>query len=174
MNRPDLTLATGLAPRSRLITFRLNGEPQEVAVKPNVTLLEVIREVIGLTGTKDGCRSGTCGACTVLRNGEPILACLTLAVSCEGDDILTVEGLAEGDDLSPLQQAFLDQGAVQCGFCTPGLLMSATALLAENPRPDIEAIKKALEGNLCRCTGYNSVIDAVRQAAGEDVEPVMK
>jgi carbon-monoxide dehydrogenase small subunit len=127
-----------------------------------------------LTGTKDGCEQGVCGACTVLLDGRPALACMTLAIECNGKTVRTVEGLAEGDRVSALQQAFLDQGAVQCGFCTPGVLMSATALLEKNPSPSLPEIKKALEGNLCRCTGYNAIVAAIRQASGQGVDPVMQ
>jgi aerobic-type carbon monoxide dehydrogenase small subunit (CoxS/CutS family) len=159
---------------SRLATLCVNGEWHEMAIKPRRTLVEVIRENVGLTGTKASCESGTCGACTVLVDGRPVLGCLTLAVECDGKSVQTVEGLAEGDRLSPAQEAFLDQGAVQCGFCTPGMLMSVTALLTEHPRPTREQINKALEGNLCRCTGYNAIVDAVLQASGQGISPVMK
>jgi carbon-monoxide dehydrogenase small subunit len=137
-------------------------------------LIEVIRETVGLTGTKGSCASGTCGACTVLLSGRPVLSCITLAVECDGKEVRTVEDLAQGGKLSVLQEAFLDQGAVQCGFCTPGMLMSATALLERNDKPSLAQIKKALEGNLCRCTGYNAIVDAVLQASGQGVTPVMK
>jgi carbon-monoxide dehydrogenase small subunit len=161
--------------RSRVIEINVNGERHEVSVKPRHTLVEVLRENLGLTGTKDGCEQGVCGACTVLLEGRPTLACITLAVECDGKDVRTVEGLARGEVFSTIQQAFLDQGAVQCGFCTPGMLMSATALLEKNPKPAVPEIKKALEGNLCRCTGYNAIVAAVQQAAGQDdVKPVMQ
>ena len=141
----------------RSVSLCVNGEWHEVAVKPRITLIEVIREVIGLTGTKASCECGTCGACTVLLDDRPVLACLTLAIECDGKQVRTVEGLAAGEKLSALQEAFLDQGAVQCGFCTSGMLMSATALLERNPKPSRQEINKALEGNLCRCTGYNAI-----------------
>lgn len=161
--------------RSRVIEINVNGERHEVSVKPRHTLVEVLREHLGLTGTKDGCEQGVCGACTVLLEGRPTLACITLAVECDGKDVRTVEGLARGEVFSTIQQAFLDQGAVQCGFCTPGMLMSTTALLEKNPKPTVPEIKKALEGNLCRCTGYNAIVAAVQQAAGQDdVKPVMQ
>ncbi len=160
--------------RMRHITVRINDERHEVSVRPRISLVEVIRERIGLTGTKQSCESGTCGACTVILEGRPVLSCITLAVECDGKSIRTVEGLAAGDQLGPVQSAFLDQGAVQCGFCTSGMLMSVTALLERNPKPSHQEIKKALEGNLCRCTGYNSIFDAVRQAAGEDVKPLLE
>jgi len=165
----------GAQSRTRLISLCVNGEWHEVAVKPRNMLVEVIRETIGLTGTKASCESGICGACTVLVEGKPVLGCITLALECDGKQIRTVEGLAEGERLSTIQEAFLDQGAVQCGFCTPGMLMSATALLEQNPKPTREEINKALEGNLCRCTGYNAIVDAVLQASGQaGVKPVMK
>ena len=144
-----------------------------ITVKPRNTLVEVLREKLGLTGTKDGCEQGVCGACTVVLDGRPVLACITLAVECHGKEIRTVEGLARGDILSAIQQAFLDQGAVQCGFCTSGMLMSATALLEKNSKPSLAEIKKALEGNLCRCTGYNAIVAAVQQASGQGVKPIM-
>ncbi|MCZ7562948.1 MAG: (2Fe-2S)-binding protein [Burkholderiales bacterium] len=167
-------LGTDARARSRLVSLCVNGEWHEVAVKPRVTLVEAIREAIGLTGTKAGCESGTCGACTVLLDGRPVLACITLAVECDGAQVRTVEGLADGEKLSALQEAFLDQGALQCGFCTPGMLMSATALLERSSQPTREEINKALEGNLCRCTGYNAIVDAVLQASDQGVKPVMK
>lgn len=161
--------------KSRVISLTINGEWHEVIVRPRHMLLEIIREQVGLTGTKDGCESGTCGACTVLVNERPLLACMTLALECEGKEIRTVEGLANGEELSKLQNAFLDQGATQCGFCTPGVLMSATALLEKNAKPSRQEINKALEGNLCRCTGYNSIVDAILQASDQGgVKPVMK
>lgn len=167
-------IGSKLRAQSKLVRFAVNGEWHEVAVTPRLTLVEAIRDRIGLTGTKASCEAGTCGACTVLVDDRPVLACFTLAIECEGKRIETVEGLADGAKLSALQEAFLDQGAVQCGFCTPGMLMSGTALLRAHPRPTREQINKALEGNLCRCTGYNAIVAAVRQAAGEGVEPVMK
>ncbi len=160
--------------RSRIIELSVNGERHEIVVKPRNTLVEVLREKIGLTGTKEGCEQGACGVCTVLLDGRPVLGCLTLAVECDGRSVRTVEGLAQGDQLSPIQQAFLDQGAVQCGYCTAGMLMSATALLERNPKPSVPEIKKALEGNICRCTGYNAIVAAVRQASEQGVEPVMR
>ncbi len=165
----------GTKSRTRLITLHVNGEAHEIAIKPNHMLVEVIRDKIGLTGTKAGCSSGTCGACTLLLDNRPVLACTTLAIECDGMKIRTVEDLADGEKLSKIQEAFLDQGAVQCGFCTPGMLMSVTALLENNPKPSHQEIKKALEGNLCRCTGYNAIFDAVLQASGQDgIEPVMQ
>lgn len=160
--------------RSRIIELFVNGERYEVAVKPRNSLVEVLREKIGLTGAKHGCEQGACGVCTVLLDDRPVLGCLTLAVECDGKRVRTVEGLAQGDRLSPIQQAFLDQGAVQCGYCTAGMLMSATALLERNSKPSLAEIKKALEGNICRCTGYNAIVAAVQQASGQGVEPVMR
>ncbi len=149
----------------RIVELLVNGEAYEVAVEPQTTLLEALRRELGLTGTKEGCGTGECGSCTVLVNGAAILSCLTLAVDCEGQEITTVEGLADGDALSPVQRAFIETGAVQCGFCTPGMVLSTTALLRENPDPDLDEIRKALEGNLCRCTGYNKIVDAVQKSA---------
>lgn len=160
--------------QARIVSIEVNGELHEIPVRPRHMLVEVLREKIGLTGTKDGCEQGVCGACTVLLDGRPALACMTLAIECDGKTVRTVEGLAAGDRISALQQAFLDQGAVQCGFCTPGMLMSATALLERNPSPTLPEIKKALEGNLCRCTGYNAIVAAIRQASGQGVDPVMQ
>lgn len=160
--------------RTRIVELTVNGERHEVMVKPRTTLVEVLRQNLGLTGTKQGCEQGSCGVCTVLLNDKPVLGCLTLAIECDGTEIRTVEGLAQGDKISPIQQAFLDQGAVQCGYCTPGMLLSTTALLESNPKPSIAEIKKALEGNLCRCTGYNAIVAAVQQASGQGVDPVMK
>ena len=173
-DEPANGAATGTRGRPRLITVNINGERHEISVRPRTTLIEVIRETVGLTGTKGSCASGTCGACTVLLSGRPVLSCITLAVECDGTEIRTVEDLAQGGKLSALQEAFLDQGAVQCGFCTPGMLMSATALLERHDKPSLAQIKKALEGNLCRCTGYNAIVDAVLQASGQGVTPVMK
>lgn len=160
--------------RPRIIEICVNGAWRYVSVEPRSLLVEVLRETIGLTGTKAGCEQGSCGACTVLIDGRPILSCLTLAVDCEGKEVSTVESLAEGGRMSAIQQAFLDQGAVQCGFCTPGMLMSITSLLENNPKPTLPEIKKALEGNLCRCTGYNAIVDAVLQASGQGVVPLME
>ena len=149
----------------RLIELRINGEPHELAVEPHATLAEVLREHLGLTGTKEACGTGECGSCTVLINGKPILSCLALAVDYQSQPIVTIEGLSEGEELTPVQQAFQDCGAIQCGFCTPGMVLSVTALLEENPHPTEAEIQKALEGNLCRCTGYNKIIEAVNMAA---------
>jgi aerobic-type carbon monoxide dehydrogenase small subunit (CoxS/CutS family) len=145
----------------KLIHLVVNGEERAVVVQEWETLLEVLREKLLLTGTKEGCGTGECGACTVLVDGKPVLACLMLAMNASGKTITTIEGLAVRGELSPLQRAFVEFGAVQCGFCSPGMILSATALLAENRSPTREEIQKALEGNLCRCTGYNKIIEAV-------------
>jgi carbon-monoxide dehydrogenase small subunit len=147
------------------MTFHVNGETREVAAPPSHTLLEVLREEMELTGTKHGCELGHCGACTVMLDGEPVLSCLTLAVEAQGGEITTVEGLARGNTLHPLQQAFAECGAAQCGYCTPGFLVSGAALLARETDPTREDIKAALAGNLCRCTGYTKIIEAVELAA---------
>jgi carbon-monoxide dehydrogenase small subunit len=149
----------------RLLTLNINGETFEVAVDPATYLVDVIRETVGLTGTKKGCGIGDCGACTVLIDGKPTLSCITLAVACSDKAITTIEGLSKGTDLHPVQQAFIDKGAIQCGYCTPGMILSASALLEENPKPSEPEIKTALAGNLCRCTGYVKIIDAVKHAA---------
>lgn len=147
------------------ITVTVNGRPEYLTVPPNMTLLRMLREVLALTGTKNGCEAGECGACTVLLDGEPVNSCLTLAVEADGREVTTVEGLAEDGQLSALQEAFVELNAVQCGFCTPGMLVSAHALLARNPRPTEQEIKEAMLGNLCRCTGYLRIVGAVQTAA---------
>jgi len=147
------------------ISMTVNGSKEYVTVSSNMTLLQLLREKLALTGTKNGCAAGECGACTVLMNGEPVNSCLVLAVEADGAEVVTVEGLAEDDQLTPLQQAFVDHNAVQCGFCTPGVLISAHALLKRNPQPTEEEIREALVGNLCRCTGYNRIVQAVQKAA---------
>lgn len=149
----------------QIVELTVNGEPYEVAVDPHRTLLEVLREEIGLTGSKEGCGLGSCGACTVIIEGKAVLACLTLALTVRGKEIRTVEGLAKGQEFSVLQKAFIEHGAIQCGFCTPGMLMSATALLSKNPHPNNDEIKKAISGNLCRCTGYAKIVEAIRSVA---------
>jgi carbon-monoxide dehydrogenase small subunit len=143
----------------------VNGDDRTCVLDPGTTLLEALRYRLGLTGSKQGCDKGDCGACTVLLDGEPILSCITLALACEGHAITTVEGLAEAGRPSPLQDAFDRTGGAQCGFCTPGMLMSATALLRRNPSPSREEIQLALSGNLCRCTGYTKILEAVEDAA---------
>ena len=152
--------------RSIRLNLTVNGEAQEVLFAPYKTLLEVLREELGLTGTKHGCELGECGACAVLVDGEPQLSCLVLAAECEGRSIETVEGLGRGAELHPLQAAFADLGAAQCGYCTPGILLSAKSLLAENAAPTRDDIREALAGNLCRCTGYTKILEAVELAAG--------
>jgi carbon-monoxide dehydrogenase small subunit len=143
------------------IELRINGENIELLVSPNNTLLEVLREKLGLMGTKRGCDLGACGACTVLLDGQAVLSCLLLALDAVGRDITTIEGLSETGELHPLQQAFVDLGALQCGFCTPGMILTAEAVLREDPHPTEETIKKKMAGNLCRCTGYKKVVDAM-------------
>jgi aerobic-type carbon monoxide dehydrogenase small subunit (CoxS/CutS family) len=148
-----------------LVSLRVNGETREVAVPVHKTLLEVLREDLGLYGTKHGCELGECGTCTVLVDGEPVLSCLALPIECQGVEVLTVEGMAEAGRLHPLQQAFAELGAAQCGYCTPGILLTAKALLDQEARPSRGAIRAALAGNLCRCTGYTKILDAVELAA---------
>src|SRR5260221_9313494 len=148
-----------------LVRLTVNGEPAEAYFAPYKTLLEVLREDLALTGTKHGCELGECGACAVLVDGEPQLSCLVLALECEGKSVDTVEGLARGAELHPLQAAFADLGAAQCGYCTPGILMTAKALLAHEPQPSRERIREAISGNLCRCTGYQQIIDAIEEGA---------
>jgi carbon-monoxide dehydrogenase small subunit len=148
-----------------VMTFRVNGASYDAIVTPNLTLTELLRDRLGLTGTKESCQVGECGACTVLVEGKPTLACSTLAIAVRDKEILTIEGLAKGGELDPLQQAFIDCGAIQCGFCTPGQIMMSKALLDENPDPTREEVKEWLGGNLCRCTGYVKIVDAVLAAA---------
>ena len=145
--------------------MNVNNEIREVIVRPRQSLLDVLRNELNLTGTKKGCNEGDCGACTVIMNGRTVNACLVLAVEAEGQKIMTVEGLAQGPDLHPLQQAFIRYGGFQCGFCTPGMLLSAKALLDENPDPTDEEIRRGISGNLCRCTGYVKIVQSIREAA---------
>jgi carbon-monoxide dehydrogenase small subunit len=147
--------------KKRLIELKINGEYYEIAVEPQRTLLEVLREDLGFTGTKEACGTGECGACTVLIDGKPFLSCLTLAIESQGKEITTIEGLSKGNDLHPLQKAFIQYGAIQCGFCTSGMILNAKSILEENPKPSREEILKGLEGNLCRCTGYNKILEAI-------------
>jgi len=147
------------------INLTVNNQPYRLSVLPWRTLLEVIREDLGLTGTKEGCGLGECGACTVLMDGQAVNSCLVLAAEADGKEITTVEGLADGDKLHPLQQAFVDHGGLQCGFCTPGMILSAKALLDKNPHPTEEEIKQGIAGNLCRCTGYAKIIESIKAAA---------
>ena len=151
--------------RQQHLSLTVNGEPAEVSFAPYKTLLELLREDLALTGTKHGCELGECGACAVLVDGEPKLSCLVLALECEGKEIQTVEGLANGATLHPLQVAFADLGAAQCGYCTPGILMTAKALLENEKTPSRERIKEAISGNLCRCTGYQQIFEAIEEAA---------
>jgi carbon-monoxide dehydrogenase small subunit len=143
----------------------VNGGIYKISIRPNETLLDVLREKIGITGSKKGCDTGECGACTVLLDGRPVSSCLVLAIDAKGKDILTIEGMAENGQLHPLQEKFLDEGAVQCGYCTPGMILSAKALLNQNPNPTELEIKEAIAGNICRCTGYAKIVSAVSAAA---------
>jgi aerobic-type carbon monoxide dehydrogenase small subunit (CoxS/CutS family) len=147
-------------------TLTVNGVAHEVELDPHMSLLDVVRDVIGLTGSKEGCDDSECGACMMLLDGKPVNACSYLALQAEGREVTTVEGLAAGGTLAPLQHALLEHGGVQCGFCTPGMLISATALLRANPDPSEEDVRIALSGNLCRCTGYSGIVRAVRSVAG--------
>ena len=153
------------APRNVHLMLRVNGESQEVSFAPYKTLLEVLREDMNLTGTKHGCELGECGACAVLVDGVPVLSCLALALDCEGRNIETVEGLASGSRLHPLQAAFADLGGAQCGYCTPGILITAKALLEKDPSPSRDKIKEAISGNLCRCTGYQQIYESIEEGA---------
>lgn len=149
------------------LSFKLNGRSVQVTVAPDTLLIDLLRDDLGLTGTKAGCREGECGACTVLMDGSPVNSCLVPAMKAEGRDILTIEGLERADgQLDPLQEAFMDEGAAQCGFCTPGMILNAKALLAQNADPNEMEIRQALSGVLCRCTGYRKIIQAVKTAAG--------
>jgi len=147
------------------ITVTINGEIEEVSVPGNMTLMKMLREKLALTGTKNGCSAGECGACTVLLEGEPVNSCMVLAVECDGASILTVEGLSGDNQLNPIQEAIINEGGVQCGFCTPGILISARALLDRNPDPTEDEIIEAIVGNLCRCTGYVRIIESIKKAA---------
>lgn len=151
----------------RVLSFTLNDDPVEVVVKDNMTLLDLLRDKLGLTGTKKGCEQGECGACTVMLDGLPVNSCCTLAVECEGRNVVTVEGIAKGGKLHPIQKQFIEKWALQCGYCTPGMIMSAKALLDHNPHPTELEIHEAIEGNLCRCTGYAKIVEAIQAAAAE-------
>ena len=143
------------------IVLEVNGTTYKVSIEPWKTLVEVLRETLGLTGTKKSCNEGECGACTVIVDGKPVASCLVLAMDAQGKEILTIEGLSEREKLHPIQEAFLKHGAIQCGFCTPGMVMSAKALLDENPKPTVAEVRKAISGNLCRCTGYQHIVDSI-------------
>lgn len=159
--------------RKRLISIVVNGDVHDLAVSPETRLLDLIRDGVGLTGTKEGCGEGECGACTVIMNGLPVNACLVLALQAEGAEVLTIEGLTADGTMSLIQRQFLDHGAVQCGFCSPGMIMTARALLDDNPTPTEDDVRDALSGNLCRCTGYEKIVDAVlATAALLDAAPV--
>jgi carbon-monoxide dehydrogenase small subunit len=148
-----------------VLTMRVNGEEVSIHIKPDALLLDVLRDQLALMGTKEACGQGECGACTVLIDGEPVTSCLVPALKAQGREVITVEGLASGQELHALQKAFIEQGAVQCGYCTPGMLMSAKALLDANPHPTDQEIKEAISGNLCRCTGYVKIVEAIKAAA---------
>jgi carbon-monoxide dehydrogenase small subunit len=151
----------------RLIRLLVNGDQHDVAVWPNETLVEVLRDRLELTGTKMGCGEGACGTCTVLLEGRPVRSCLTLAVEAQGKEIVTIEGLAEDGDLHPVQEAFVQHGAIQCGFCSPAMILTGKALLDDNPNPTEDEVRRALSGVVCRCTGYAKIVEAVLAAAGE-------
>jgi len=152
------------------IETKINGISYRLEVEPHWTLLELLRNVLRLTGAKDGCGMGECGSCTVIMDGKTIYSCLTLAVLADGKEVLTIEGLAQGQELDPVQKAFIEHGAFQCGFCTPGMILSSKALLDENPNPNEEEIKRGISGNLCRCTGYNMIVEAIRGASKRRVK----
>jgi carbon-monoxide dehydrogenase small subunit len=149
----------------RNVTMTVNSKKYEVAVEPNQVLVDVLRDQLGLTGTKVGCAGGDCGSCTVIMDGKAVNSCLVLAVQANGSNILTIEGMETDQGLHPIQQAFVDKGAIQCGFCTPGLILSAKALLDQNPNPDRSEIRMAISGNLCRCTGYQKIVEAIQDAS---------
>jgi carbon-monoxide dehydrogenase small subunit len=149
----------------QLTKLRVNGVTYEVTIEPRRILLEVLRDNLGLTGAKKACDTGDCGACTVLMDGKPVASCLVLAVEAQGKDIITIEGLAKDGQPHPIQQAFVDHGAIQCGFCTPGMILSTKALLDKNPKPTEDEVKDAIAGNLCRCTGYAKIIEAILAAS---------
>jgi carbon-monoxide dehydrogenase small subunit len=149
----------------KLITFTVNEMTYEVAVAPNRTLTQMLRDDLNLLGTKEGCGIGDCGACTVIMDGKPVNSCLVLAVQADGSEIKTIEGVALGDSLHPVQETFVEMGAIQCGFCTPGMILSATSLLEKNPEPTEHEVRQALSGNLCRCTGYQKIVEAVQEAS---------
>ncbi|MEW5922259.1 MAG: (2Fe-2S)-binding protein [Bacillota bacterium] len=161
--------------KKQLIQLEINNRVYEVPVNPRDLLVDVIRKKVGLTGTKKGCGQGDCGACTVLIDGAPVLSCITLAIACQGKKITTIEGLADDrGNLHPIQQAFVDHGAVQCGFCTPGMILTAKALLDRNPQPGEAEIKRGIAGNICRCTGYKKIVEAISAAAATISKGVVK
>ena len=153
-----------------ILSLNVNGNDYEVAINPWQTLLDVLRDELGLIGTKRGCGIGSCGSCTIIMDGKAILSCLTLAIECEGHTITTIEGISTAESLHPVQQSFIDNGAVQCGYCTPGIVMTAKALLDENSRPDDEEIKDALSGTFCRCTGHIKIMEAVKKVSQPEDE----
>ncbi|MBI4483695.1 MAG: (2Fe-2S)-binding protein [Acidobacteria bacterium] len=152
-------------PRKQLVRLRVNGQEHQVAIAPNRLLLDVLREELGLTGTKAGCDDGSCGACSILVDGVPVQCCMMLAIACQDQEITTIEALAQNGEMHPLQKAFCDFGAQQCGFCTPGLILTAKALLDQNLTPTRQEISQTIAGNLCRCTGYTKILDAIEKAA---------
>ena len=149
----------------QLIQLQVNGQDYAAAIEPQDLLVDVLRKKLGLTGTKKGCGQGDCGACTVLIDGNPALACITLAIACRGKGITTIEGMTQNGELDPIQQSFVDHGAIQCGFCTPGMILTAKSLLDKIPNPSKDDIKKGIAGNLCRCTGYKKIVEAIETAA---------
>lgn len=151
----------------RVINLKINGDPVVAVIRDNITLLDFLRDQLGMTGTKKGCEQGECGACTVQVDGLPVNSCCTLAVECEGKEVTTIEGVAKDGRLHPLQKQFIDKWALQCGYCTPGMIMSAKALLEVNPNPTELEIRQAIEGNLCRCTGYAKIVEAIQAAAAD-------
>jgi carbon-monoxide dehydrogenase small subunit len=154
----------------KIVTIKINGQVYEPAVEPNRTLLDVLREELNLTGTKRGCDVGECGSCTVLMDGQPVNSCLVLVIQAQGHEIVTIEGLSQGNTLHPLQQAFVEKGAIQCGFCTPGMILSAKSLLDRNPHPSETEIRMAISGNLCRCTGYQKIVEAIQSVVDPEAE----
>ena len=160
--------------KKQIIKLMVNGTEHQLAVYPNATLMSVLRDELGLTGAKEGCQDGSCGTCTVLVDGKPVRSCLLLAMEAEGKEIVTIEGLAQGQELHPIQQAFVDHGAIQCGFCSPGMILTAKALLDETPHPTEQEVRKAISGNLCRCTGYVNIVAAVMAIARRQEQPSRK
>ncbi|OGO80131.1 MAG: (2Fe-2S)-binding protein [Clostridiales bacterium GWC2_40_7] len=151
------------------INTTVNGIPRELMVSPTMRLIDLIRDVLGLTGTKEGCGEGECGACTVLLDGKPVDSCLVLAGQVQGREVITIEGISNGEEMHPLQKAFIEEGAVQCGYCTPGMILSAKALLDNNPNPSEEEIRRGISGNLCRCTGYKKIVKAIQAVSSGEV-----